>query len=479
MQTHMVPLIIDGADIILEARGVNPLFTPNPDLGGPQHWIAQGATPELCLRAVNSCVDAFPSWKATSPVERRRLFSRLAELLCNGATELATIIEKEINCSPTWASKNVDDSIAIAEHIAAVTTSGVLSGMVPATGSHDSHTVVFKEPLGVVLGIAPWNAPAVLGLRAVAAPVAAGNCAILKGSELSPRTHYFIAKLFREAGFPPGVVNFLTHRPEDASTVFESLISHPGVRKCNFTGSTAVGRQVAMRAANFLKPVLLELGGKNFVVVLDDANLAAAADMILEGALLNSGQICMSTDIVLVSATSRPELTRLLQNRIESVASSHVTGVINLKSQLRIKDLLDDATAKGASFTTAAGLPGATSPHRAILIEPVTRDMDFWVQESFGPLIGVAQYDDIEEAIAAVNDSEYGLSASLFTKSTLGAMKLARRLNVSAVHINGMTVHDEVSLPHGGHKNSGWGRFGGHWAFDEFMHTQTVIVNPS
>ncbi|KAJ9144177.1 putative Aldehyde dehydrogenase [Pleurostoma richardsiae] len=478
MQTrNIVPLLIGGKDVVLPSDGNDTLFVPNPDVAGSKQWRAQGATQDLCVEAIKSCVGAFEGWKRTSPSERRRLFNRLAQLLRERSKELATLIEEELCCSPAWTAINVEETIAMAEQIAAITTSGVLSGVVPEVRAPDAHAVVFKEPLGVILGIAPWNSPAILGLRAVAAPVAAGNCAILKGSELSPRTHYFIARLFRDSCFPHGVVNFLVHRPEDAQTVFETLISHPAIRKCNFTGSTPVGRHIATRAAQFLKPVLLELGGKNFVIVLDDANLSSAADMILEGALLNTGQICMSTDIVLVSTKTRPLLCQTLREKIETASSTFVTRVVNSKSNVRIRALLEDAAAKGASIFPPLVPPGSVRPENATLIEGLTNDMEFWRQESFGPVVGVATYADIDEAINTVNDSEYGLSAAVFTQSSLEAMELARRLDVGAVHVNGPTVHDEATLPHGGFKSSGWGRFGGHWAFDEFTHTKTIIVN--
>lgn len=162
-----------------------------------------------------------------------------------------------------------------------------MSGFLPLTLEEDALAMVFKDPLGVILSIAPWNNPVVLGLRAICAAVGAGNCVVFKGSELSPRAHYFTASLFRDAGFPPGVVNFLLHKRDDAASTFATLISHPAVRKCNFTGSEAVGRVIASEAGRHLKPVLLELGGKNFALVLDDADLESAATDILEGALKN------------------------------------------------------------------------------------------------------------------------------------------------------------------------------------------------
>ncbi|PVH98232.1 ALDH-like protein [Periconia macrospinosa] len=209
---------------------------------------------------------------------------------------------------------------------------------------------------------------------------------------MSPRTHFSIARLFQEAGFPPGVVNYVLHRPEDA----------------------AIGRHVVQRAGFYLKLVILELGGKNFAIVADDADLNKAADQVLFGAFLNSGQICMSTDMVLVHRLVEQDFRALL-----------------LKAG-KIQD---------------------SDP--AMLLEDVAQGMDFWSAESFGPLLGLAVYDDEEDAVQVVNSSLFGLSGAIFSRNHLNALKMATRLHTGAVHVNSATVHDEATLPHGGRKESG------------------------
>lgn len=173
------------------------------------------------------------------------------------------------------------------EEAASLTTSPTLSGTIPASQNLESQVLILTEPLGVILRIAPWNSPLILGLRSVLPAIAAGKIAILNGTELSPRVHYFIAALFREASFPSGVCNFLLHRAEDAVQVFDTIIERPEIRKCNFSGSTAVGRSIASNASRALKPCLLELGGKNFAIVLEDADLEKATNLVAEGAFLN------------------------------------------------------------------------------------------------------------------------------------------------------------------------------------------------
>ena len=283
-----VPLVINGKDCQPEMveRGFNADGYGKASVYGYDVRV-QAADGNLCNLAVDSSAQAFVSWRDTNPHQRRELLLRLANLLREREIRIESIIVEEINCSPEWAHINLEDSIKLIEEAAALVTSSSMNGLIPHTRATDSLALVLKEPLGVVLGIAPWNAPLILGFRAVVAPIAAGNTAILKGSELSPRTHYFIARLFQDAGFPPGVLNFLLHREQDAPEVFQTLIRRREIRKCNFTGSTPVGRIVASQAAAALKPVLLELGGKNYAVVLEDADLDKAAKEVAEGALLN------------------------------------------------------------------------------------------------------------------------------------------------------------------------------------------------
>ncbi|KAH7357395.1 putative aldehyde dehydrogenase [Pyrenochaeta sp. MPI-SDFR-AT-0127] len=473
MLSSIIPLIIHSEEILPSKSQPAPLFQPNPNNSNNHGISAVGASPALCVRAVESCADAFGFWKESRPVERQKLFNNLAQLLRDRSSEIRSMIQDEISCNALWAQINVDDSIVVAEGCASTVVSGVLSGTVPIVKDPEAHAMVIKEPFGVVLAMAPWNAPLILGLRAVAAAVAAGNTVILKGSEISPRTHFLIAKLFQEAGFPPGVVNYIQHRTEDAASCFEAMISHKAVQKCNFTGSTPVGRHIAQRAGFYLKSVTLELGGKNFAIVMADADLEKAADQVLSGAFLNSGQICMSTDLVLVARSVEERFRTLLHEKMLR-GSDLVMQVINKKSQTRIDTLVSDAKDKGAKLHIVE--VGPNNP--ATLIEDAAEGMDFWRAEAFGPILGLKVYDEDEEAVKTVNDSSFGLSGAIFSRNHLHALKIAKSIQTGAVHVNSATVHDEFALPHGGRKESGWGRFGAHWGFEEFLQTKTIILHP-
>ncbi|RGP70034.1 hypothetical protein FSPOR_4326 [Fusarium sporotrichioides] len=468
---HRVPLLINDVPILRETDSRRH----QPFQGG----YFQGAEISDCADAVASCRKAFVDWSVTSPTHRRRLLLGLVEVLKSRKHEIQDIMKSEIHCDDTWASIGISTSIDLIEQSAYLLTSGSMNGSIPHTEPEGSCGLVFTRPLGVVLGIAPWNSPLFLALRAIIAPLATGNTVILKGSELSPRTHYFVARLFLEAGFPPGVVNFILHRPEDAPEIVGHLIRDPAVRKVNFTGSTQVGRIIAQMAGQALKPVLMELGGKNCCIVLKDADLGRAAENALEGATLNAGQICMSTDLVLVERDVVDEFRTELSKRVRNKNGS-TFQLVDPRSQARVQALISDAKAKGSHTQSTANSMQQMSPHLLpiTLLESVDESMDFLRTESFGPCLGIVAVSDESEAVKIVNDGDYGLSAAIWTRDHYRGLQLARCLQVGAVHINSSTVHDEATLPHGGTKLSGFGRFGAEWGLKEFVETQTVIMNP-
>ncbi|PWY95995.1 aldehyde dehydrogenase [Aspergillus sclerotioniger CBS 115572] len=467
MESKITPLIIDNREI-LHPSGDRVESTPSS---------FQGATNDLAIQAVESCASAFSNWSTTSPAERRALLNKAADILESRSEEFIGCMQEEVHAPRVFAEFNVRTGVDFLREYAALTTDA-LAGSIPVSQG-DSYALVFKEPLGVILAIAPWNAPILLGLRSIAAPLAAGNTVIFKGSELSPRTHFLVSTLFKDAGFPPGVVNFILHRAEDAAFIYETMINHRAVRKCNFTGSTNVGRIIASKAALALKPVLLELGGKNFALVLEDADIAKAAEEIVRGSTLNNGQICMSTDLVLAVDAIHDSLVSHIFALLRKSISPH--RVITPSSNQKLTGLINDARAKGATIHTAnldsGSCKNETDCH-ATVIEGLTQEMDFFTIESFGPVVGIVRVKDENQAMDLIQQSTYGLSAAIFTTSHFRALQLARRIRVGAVHVNSMTVHDEVTLPHGGHGDSGWGRFGAKWGVEEFLQTRTVVLNP-
>lgn len=273
------------------------------------------------------------------------------------------------------------------------------------------------------------------------------------------------------------MLNVIAHQTSDAAAVTSALIKHPYVKKINFTGSTAVGKIIAKLAGEYLKPVLLELGGKASAIVLADADLTKAANECVTGAFLYAGQICMSTERILVdrkvSAAFTEEIKTVMSQRYPSGTPGQV--LINEASVEKNTRLLQDAQDKGAEFVFG-GVPaekgGRLGPS---IVKGITKEMSLFYTESFGPSVSYIEFDTEEEAVQIGNDTEYGLSAAVFTRDIARGLRIAKLIESGAVHINGMTVHDEPALPHGGCKSSGYGRFGAP-GLDEFLWTKTVTV---
>ena len=244
--------------------------------------------------AAEAAAAAFPAWSALGPNARRSLLNAAADALDARADQLVAAMRAEVRASEPWARFNVMVGAGMVREAAALTTQ--ITGEVIPSDKPGCIAMAVRQPAGVVLSIAPWNAPVILGVRAIALPLACGNTVVLKASEICPGTHRLIAECLRDAGLPPGVLNVITNAPEDAPALIEMLIGHPAVRRVNFTGSTRVGRIIAQVAAKYLKPALLELGGKAPMIVLDDADIDAAVAAAAFGAFMNQGQICMSTE---------------------------------------------------------------------------------------------------------------------------------------------------------------------------------------
>lgn len=341
--------------------------------------------------------------------------------------------------------------------------------------------MAIRQPAGVVLGIAPWNAPVILGTRALAMPLACGNTVVLKASETCPGTHRLIAECLIDAGLPAGVVNVVSNAPEDAATVVEALIAHPAVRRVNFTGSTKVGRIIAETAARHLKPVLLELGGKAPMLVLDDADLDEAVKAAAFGAFMNQGQICMSTERLVVDEKVVDDFVA----RFSAKAATLVAGdphkgntplgaVVSREAVDRVQNLIAEATGKGAKVVTGGRADGAVMD--ATVLDHVTPDMRIYHEESFGPVVCVVRARDVDDAVRIANDTEYGLSAAVFSRDIVRALGVAKRIESGICHVNGPTVHDEAQMPFGGMKASGYGRFGGKAVIEEFTDLRWITI---
>ncbi|MFZ4687778.1 MAG: aldehyde dehydrogenase [Polymorphobacter sp.] len=436
------------------------------------------AAPDMPAIAARAAA-AFPAWAAQGPNARRTLLMKVADALWARRDAFVAAMIAETGATAGWAMFNIDLAATVVREAAAITTQ--ITGEVIPSDKPGCIALALKEPVGVILGIAPWNGPIVLAVRAIAVPLACGNTVILKASETCPETHRLVFEAFIEAGFPEGVVNLVTNAPADAGDVVGALIDAPQVKRINFTGSTAVGRIVARRAAEHLKPVLLELGGKAPLIVLADADLDEAVKAAAFGAFINQGQVCMSTERIIVVNAVADAFAAKFAARAASIAAGDpregkapLGAVVAGRTVRHVNSLIDDATAKGATVIAGGKAESVIMP--ATVVDGVTAAMALYTDESFGPIVAIIRARDAEHAIELANDSQYGLSASVFTRDIALGLAIARRIQSGICHINGPTIHDEPQMPFGGVGASGHGRFGGRQGIDSFTETRWITI---
>jgi benzaldehyde dehydrogenase (NAD) len=474
MSTSNIPLLIGG-----KSQDTSKHLEIKSAISGELVTVAAAASVTDANSAAEAASAAFPAWSAQSPNARRAALNKAADALEAKADDFVAAMMGEIGATEGWARFNLMLAVSIVREAAALTTQ--INGEVIPSDKPGQLSMGLREPVGVILGIAPWNAPIILGVRAIAVPLACGNTVIFKASEQCPRTHYLIASAFMEAGLGDGVVNFVSNTPEDAGEIVGALIDHPAVRRINFTGSSNVGRIIAERAAKNLKPVLLELGGKAPLLVLEDADLDAAVDAAAFGAFMNQGQICMSTERVIVVDAIADEFLEKFKAKVDQLAvgdpaegKTPLGAVVHHKSVEHVEALIADAVGKGATRLCGHDADGVLMP--ANVISEVTPEMKIYSEESFGPVVAVIRAADEDEAINIANDSEYGLSSAVFTRDIARGLQVARRIKSGICHVNGPTVQDQAQIPFGGVKNSGYGRFGGKAGIDAFTELRWITV---
>lgn len=440
---------------------------------------ASAASVDDAKAAVAAAAVAFETWSESSVGTRRAMLLKAADLMESYQEEFISCMVEETGSTPAWAGFNVMVAAGVLREAASLTSQ--IGGNVIPSNVPDNLAMGVRVPCGVVVGIAPWNAPIILATRAIAMPLACGNSVILKASEQCPATHHLIGQVLVEAGLGNGIVNVITNAPEQAAEVVGALIDAPEVRRINFTGSTAVGRIIAERASRHIKPVLLELGGKAPFIVLDDADIDAAVEAAAFGAFFNQGQICMSTERLIVVDAVADEFAKKLAAKAASLKagdpldSQNALGtLISEEAGHKLNSLLADAVSKGAKALSGGEADGVVM--QATLIDHVTPQMRIYSEESFGPIVAMIRVKDEAEAIRVANDSEYGLSAAVFSQDIARAMKVAKKIQSGICHINAPTVHDEPQMPFGGVKSSGYGRFGGVASIEEFTDLRWLTI---
>jgi acyl-CoA reductase-like NAD-dependent aldehyde dehydrogenase len=440
------------------------------------------ATMNDCKECVDHAQEAFNIWSKVSPSKKRMILLKAADILESRLEDVIELMAMEIAATKTWATTNVIQGANTLREVAALATH--VKGEIVNADRPDTQIFILREPAGIVYSICPWNAPIQLSVRGVATPLLCGNAVILKPSEYTPKSQKLVVDVLHEAGVPKNAVSFLPMSPNDAPRFTDYIISRNEVRRVTFTGSDTVGRAVAQICAKYLKQPVLELGCNAPVLVLDGSNLDDAVNAIVFGAFTNSGQICMSTNRVIVVKDVADELVCRLVEKTSAIRAkdaiddkeAKISGLFSKAAVSRLLGLINDAKEKGATVALGDIKANGTlmQPH---IIDFVENTMDIFYKEAFGPVLCITRVDNIEKAVDAANDTDFTLCASVFSKDISLAMNIARQIRSGSSHINGPTLYIESTLPNGGVGGaSGYGRFGGIHGIDEFVDKRNLTI---
>lgn len=478
-----------------QGRDVVPLFINGKALpaGELVHPVNNSATSETvhhyaaadqatCTQACEAAWDAFSGkvldtgrsgWKRAAAATRRNIILKAADLFEQRREELIKAQIDETSCPQPWAVNNINITTAYMREIAACVSN--IKGVIPPNEKPDTYSFVFKEPVGPVLIIPPWNAALILATRAVTSAIGAGCTVVLKASELSPLTHSLIVDIYQQAGLPPGVLNSVSTDRLSAGDITEHLIADERIRKIEFIGSAAVGRLIGATAAKYLKPVLMELGGKCPSIVLDDANLQKAAVLSAKGAVLHHGQICFSTERIIVQKSIAAQFQEILIKVISNEqGGTAVHAGIAEKAQAMLQEVKDN----GGKFLVGGpemASKNAIKPSIILVDSKTTKDqLKIIDEESFGPVACLYVVDNDAEAVKLANASNYGLNATIHSNNMERALKMGQELEYGQVHVNSISVYVSPTGPQGGVKGSGYGRQNAEWGLDEYVKTKFI-----
>ena len=429
--------------------------------------------------AMKAARAALPAWRALSAVERAAYLHKTAAILERDKEEIGTILAKEvakgIKAAIGEVVRTADLIRYAAEEGLRITGQAMEGGGFEAT-SKNKLAVVRREPVGVVLAIAPFNYPVNLSGSKIAPALIAGNVVMFKPPTQGSISALLLAKSFEEAGIPAGVFNTITGR---GSEIGDYIIEHKEVNFINFTGSTPIGERIGRLAG--MRPIMLELGGKDAALVLEDADLEHAAKQIVAGAFSYSGQRCTAIKRVIVLESVADTLVTLLQAEVAKLTvgdpfdNADITPVIDNASADFIWGLIEDAQEKGAQVLTPIKREGNLL--WPVLFDQVTKDMKVAWEEPFGPVLPIIRVANVEEAIAFANESEFGLQSSVFTNDFKKAFEIAEKLEVGTVHINNKTQRGPDNFPFLGVKGSGAGVQGIKYSIEAMTNVKSIVFD--
>ena len=451
----------------------------NPSDGSVWVRVPDGGAAEA-RAAIEAAQNAFPAWSALPFQQRANLMLKAAEVFEKRAPDFVAAAQFE---GGGWHGKGVYETKNIPEFFktAAAMCYAPVGEVLPSfTGKHST---AIRVPMGVIGVISPWNVPGILATRQFAFPMAAGNCVVLKPSEETPYMGGLIfAEVMEEAGIPPGVFNVITSSRARVAEMGDELVDNPAVKGVAFTGSTAVGRRIAAKCGAHLKKCCIELGGKDSLIVLEDADLERATSAASFGAFMHQGQVCMSVEKVLVQENVYADFLQAFVARASKLKTGNVADksniigpLINDKQAAHVQSQLQDAQAKGAKFALGGSVNGRFV--EPTIVTHVTPEMDIWRNETFGPVAVVAPFSTDDQAVAMNNDTEYGLSSGIITANEARALAMAQHMETGMCHVNCAPINDEPHAPFGGTKASGLGRYGGRWSLESFSETRWITLD--
>ncbi|MFM9378659.1 aldehyde dehydrogenase [Gordonia sp. VNK21] len=474
---------IETSQLYIGGHWVDPHSADRLEVTNPATGELVGSVPlgdaddiDAAVRAARASFDS-GVWSARPPAERAAVLRKAAQLIEERSAEICALVSAEMGATP--------GDVATLQQLAGT---GVLNGYADASDAYDweetrhglfGETLVTREAVGVVGAIIAWNVPLFLICNKFGPALAAGCSVVLKPAPETPLNANLLAQLFTEAGVPEGVISVVPGGVEAG----QALVDHPDVDKITFTGSTLAGKAIAARCGETLKRCSLELGGKSAAIVLDDADIAASAPMLVFTGILNSGQACVAQTRVLVPRSKKDEIVEAMT----AVAASFVPGlpaeegttmgpIINAKQYEKVRGYIATGKAEGATAAYEMEVPEIGTGHFVgpVIFTDVTNDMTIAREEIFGPVISVIAYDDVDEAIAIANDSDYGLAGSVWTADVQRGVEIAKQVRTGTMGINWYAI--DPASPFGGYKNSGIGRENGREGLESYLEHKAIIL---
>ena len=463
----------------MEAREGRSFDDMNPYTGTVYAKVPASGQADMA-QAIDAAQAAFPAWAAMGARARQALFLNAASILERRADEVVLAMALETGAATPFARFQIQWAVGLLRQAAGYPY--LPGGEIVQSDTPGVFAMAVRRPLGVVAGISPWNGSVALGFRTVVAPLACGNTVVVKPSEEAPYcAGLLMGEVFTEAGFPPGVINVVTHAPGEVGPIADLMFEDRRVRAYNFTGSSTVGAALAARAGQHLKRIALELGGYNPMLVLKDADLDYAVDTGIFAAFFHQGQICMNTRKILVDRTLYAPFVERFVARAKMIKAgdpadptTKIGPLINDRALAGVKRGVAQAVEQGARLL-AGGSHDGRCFEPTVLVD-VPRSAPIHCEEVFGPVVLIQPFDSEAAAVEEANATHYGLSASIMTADVWRGVQLGAQIQSGMVNINGPTMGGEPQIPFGGVKDSGWARFG-RWAIEHFTDLNLVTIS--